>query len=138
MDSAHVPRRERSIRSARVHRASASRTREVPENRAPWFEPAEHLEAIPFATPTIAERQKDDATVPQRRPSMSASRWRWSLIGLWLALAFTTFVTINSMTARSWLLLLVVGVIPPAMMLWLWNEDRPRPLGSLRLRHKQL
>jgi hypothetical protein len=42
------------------------------------------------------------------------------------------------MTARSWLLLLVFGVIPPAMLLWLWNKDRPLLMGSLRRRQKQL
>lgn len=69
---------------------------------------------------------------------MSAPRWRWSLIGAWFALAFVTFIAIDSMTPRSWLLLLVFGVIPPAMLLWLWNEDRPLLMGSLRSRQKQL
>ena len=69
---------------------------------------------------------------------MTAPRWRWSLIGVWFALACMTFVAINSMTHRSWLLLLVFGLIPPAMLLWLWNEDRPLLIGSLRRRQKQL
>jgi len=63
---------------------------------------------------------------------MSAPRWRWSLIGVWLALTGMTFIAIDGMAARSWLLLLVFGVVPPAMLLWLWNEDRPLLIGSLR------
>lgn len=69
---------------------------------------------------------------------MSALRWRWSLIGVWLALACLTFIAINSMAPRSWLLLVVFGVIPPAMVLWLWNEDRPLLIGSLHRRQKRL
>jgi len=69
---------------------------------------------------------------------MSAPRWRWSLIGIWIALAFITFIAIGSMAARSWLLLVVFGAIPPAMLLWLWNEDRPLLIGSLHPRQKQL
>jgi hypothetical protein len=59
---------------------------------------------------------------------MSTSQWRWSLIGIWLAFTCIAFVAIDSMAVRSWLLLLVVGVIPPAMLLWAWNEDRPVPI----------
>jgi hypothetical protein len=69
---------------------------------------------------------------------MSAPGWRWSLIGVWIALMCVTFIAIGSMAARSWLLLLVFGTIPPAMLLWLWNEDQPVLIGSLRPRQKQL
>ena len=63
---------------------------------------------------------------------MSAPRWRYSLIGLWVVLSCFAFVWIGSVAVRSWLLLLVGGVIPPAMLLWLWNEDGPQLIGSLR------
>jgi hypothetical protein len=56
---------------------------------------------------------------------MSALQWRWSLIGVWLVLTCIGFVWIGSWAAHSWLLLLVFAVVPPAMLLWLWNEDRP-------------
>lgn len=69
---------------------------------------------------------------------MSAPQWRWSLIGVWLALSCITFLVIDSLVARSWLLLLVFGVVPPVMLLWLWNEDRPLLIGSLGRRQKQL
>ena len=68
---------------------------------------------------------------------MSAPRWRWSLIGAWLALTCVTFIAFDSTAIRSWLVLLVFGVIPPAMLLWAWNEDRPMPIGSLLGRRKQ-
>ena len=69
---------------------------------------------------------------------MSASHWRWSLIGVWLALTSITFIAFDGIAIRSWLLLLVFGFIPPMMLLWAWNEDRPLPIGSLRGRRKQL
>jgi hypothetical protein len=68
---------------------------------------------------------------------MSAPRWRWSLIGVWIALTCIIFIATGSMAARSWLLLVAFGTIPPAMLLWLWNEDRPLLIGSLRPRQKQ-
>jgi hypothetical protein len=63
---------------------------------------------------------------------MSVLRWRWLLISVWVAVACITFVWVGSMATRSWLLLLVSGIIPPAMLLWLWKEDGPELLGSLR------
>jgi hypothetical protein len=49
-----------------------------------------------------------------------------------------TFIAIDSMAARSWLLLLVFGFVPPAMLMWIWNEDRPPLIGSLHRRQKRL
>lgn len=68
---------------------------------------------------------------------MTALKWRLSLIGLWIVFASLTFAVIGNTAARSWQLLLVFGVIPPAMLLWLWNEDRPLLIGSLQRRRKQ-
>ena len=68
---------------------------------------------------------------------MSTSHWRWSLIGVWLAFTFVTFIVIDSMAARSWLLLLVFGLIPPAMLLWAWNEDRPLPIEAFHGRRNR-
>lgn len=63
---------------------------------------------------------------------MSAPRVRLLVIGVWVALACLAFVSTGSLVARSWLLLVVGGTIPPAMLLWLWNDDRPQPIGALR------
>ena len=63
---------------------------------------------------------------------MSAPRWRWSLIGIWMALACLAFLVFGSVTPRSGWLLLVFGIVPPLMLLWLWNEDRPLIMGTLR------
>lgn len=67
---------------------------------------------------------------------MSAPRWRWFLISVWLVLTCITFIATDSMAVRSWLLILLFGIIPPAMLMWLWNEDRPLPIASLRVRRK--
>jgi hypothetical protein len=72
------------------------------------------------------------------RRGMSAARWRAVLIAIWMTLACAAFVSIGSVAARSWLLLLVSGVIPPAMLVWLWNEDQPQLIGSLRPAPKRL
>ena len=68
---------------------------------------------------------------------MSTLGLRWSLIAAWLALTCLAFIVVNSVAPRSWLLLVVCGVIPPVMLLWLWNEDRPLLLGSLRRPRQQ-
>ena len=62
---------------------------------------------------------------------MSPPHWRVLVIGTWVALACLTFIWIGSLAARSWSILLVSGIVPPAMLLWLWNEDRPQLLGTL-------
>lgn len=69
---------------------------------------------------------------------MSAHQWRWSLILLWVVATALMFAAIGSVAARSWLLLLVTGLVPPAMLLWLWNEDQPLLIGSLHRRRRGL
>ena len=64
---------------------------------------------------------------------MSGPQWRGWLINAWVAVTCITFVVIDNGELRSWLLLLVFGLIPPAMLMWLWNEDQPRPIESLRV-----
>jgi len=103
------------------------------------------LTLLPIRTAAIKASIHSTEAVTRARPplnprslQMSAPRWRWSVIGVWLALACITFVALDSMALRSWLLLVVVGVIPPAMLLWAWNEDRPLPIGSLRPRRERL
>ncbi len=63
---------------------------------------------------------------------MSVMQWRRSAIIAWLALSCAVFLVAGSTTERSWWLLIASAAIPPAMLLWLWNEDRPLLLGSLR------
>ena len=65
---------------------------------------------------------------------MSSPRVRWCLIGIWMVLASIVFVGVGSWTERSWLLLLVSATIPPTMMLWFWNEDRPLLMGAIPVR----
>lgn len=67
---------------------------------------------------------------------MSAPHWRRLLIGVWFALTCLTFIAINSRVPGNWLMLLVFAVVPPAMLLWLWTEDRPLLIGALRRRQK--
>ena len=67
---------------------------------------------------------------------MSAQRWRWSVIGTWVALACIGLFVIG-ISARTVSLFAVCGVVPPAMLLWLWNEDRPLVMGSLNS-HKHI
>lgn len=63
---------------------------------------------------------------------MSAPRWHWLVIAVWLAACSIGFIASDSTTARSWLLLLVFGIIPSSMLLSRWNEDRVMLIGSLR------
>lgn len=67
---------------------------------------------------------------------MSAPQWRWSLIGVWLVSTCIIFAAGGRMAADHWLLLLVFGIVPPAMLLWLWNDDRPLLIGTLSRRQR--
>lgn len=153
MDSGNVPRREQPIRPARAPRAPANRAKGALESSGVSVRSGstpEHVDAAPVdagsagpPAPGLHSSQYSRACAPgahhpPMEDSMSALRWRWSLIGAWIALTCIAFIAIGSMAARSWLLLLVFGTIPPAMLLWLWNEDRPLLMGSLRRPQKQL
>jgi hypothetical protein len=65
---------------------------------------------------------------------MSAPCWRVSPIGLWLAAACVLLLALGSATPRDWSLLLPAGVIPPALLLWRWNEERLLALRALPIR----
>lgn len=60
---------------------------------------------------------------------MSAPRWRWWLIALWVALGGVAFLVMGSTTLRAFMVLAVLGVVPPVMLLWLWNDDGPLVSG---------
>jgi hypothetical protein len=66
---------------------------------------------------------------------MSVQRWRWSVIGIWVTLACIALFT-TGITARTMSVFLAGGIVPPAMLLWLWNEDRPLQLGGLSPRKR--
>jgi hypothetical protein len=59
---------------------------------------------------------------------------RWYLIALWIAVAAVVFINVGSWTGRSWSLLFITGTIPPAMMLWFWNEDQPLVMERIKTR----
>jgi hypothetical protein len=74
---------------------------------------------------------------PAKEFFMSAPRWRLLAIATWVVLTCITSVWVGSAAPRIWLLLLVFGAVPPAMLLWLWNDDRPQVLGTLRERARR-
>jgi hypothetical protein len=61
---------------------------------------------------------------------MSAQRWRRWVIVTWAVLACIGLFVMG-LTPRTVSFFVVCGVVPPAMLLWLWNEDRPLVMGSL-------
>jgi hypothetical protein len=67
---------------------------------------------------------------------MSSPQWHWYLIASWIAGAALVFIGVGGWTERSWLLLCVIAALPPAMMLWFWNEDRPLIMERIRMRQK--
>lgn len=67
---------------------------------------------------------------------MSAPRWHPFLISVWFALTCLTFVAINSSVPGNWLMLLVFAVLLPAILLRVWNEDRPLLIRSVRRRQR--
>src|SRR5687768_16092796 len=81
---------------------------------------------------SVAERAPRALITPLKEDAVSAPRWPWPLIGIWVALAFVSFFVVEMTTMRSWPLLLVAVTIPPAMLLWLWNEERRLRLALVR------
>lgn len=55
---------------------------------------------------------------------------RWSLCGLWLSIALLTFLFLDPSSARSWLTLAAVSVIPPVILLRVWNDRPPVKIAS--------
>jgi len=63
---------------------------------------------------------------------MSLARWHWLLVGVWFAVTSLAFVAVESPIARSWLLLIVFGVVPAAAWLWLFTDHQPQLARAVR------
>lgn len=50
---------------------------------------------------------------------------RWLLCALWLVLALLAFVVVDASTLRGWVAVTVMGLIPPAILLRIWNQGPP-------------
>ena len=83
--------------------------------------------------PTISRPDLDRGVSPasMKRASEAPAQVLAATASLRLA---TVDAYVTCMALHSWLLLLVCGAIPPVMLLWLWNEDRPLSIHSLRSR----
>jgi hypothetical protein len=79
-------------------------------------------------------RQGSHVLAIEHRSRMSALSLRSPLTVIWIALAFVAFRWIDISSVRSWLTLMVVAVVPPLMMLWLWNDAKPVLIGALTRR----
>jgi hypothetical protein len=64
-------------------------------------------------------------------------RRRWYAVAVWMAVVALVFTTVGSWTERSWLLLFLAATIPPAMLLWFWNEDQPLVMERLQMRPRR-
>lgn len=63
---------------------------------------------------------------------MSTLNTRWFLIAVWVVCAIGIFSVSDAPDMRAWSIFAVAALLPPVMLLWLWNEDGPAPLGTLR------
>jgi hypothetical protein len=58
---------------------------------------------------------------------------RWSLCGLWFSVTLLTFMLIPASSVRSWLYMMAIAIVPPFVLLSLWN-DGPTPTVAELLR----
>jgi hypothetical protein len=68
---------------------------------------------------------------------MTSLSLRHSLTVTWIGLLLVAFALVDISTVRSWLTLIVLAVVPPLMLLWLWNDDKPVILGALGDGHRR-
>jgi hypothetical protein len=56
---------------------------------------------------------------------------RWSLSALWMSSALLIFMTIGSSSVVSWMALAVAALIPPVVLLTLWNDGPPPTIAEV-------
>jgi hypothetical protein len=56
---------------------------------------------------------------------------RWLLCALWIAILFLAFTFTDATSIRNWLYLAVGMVIPPAVMMTIWNDGPPQTVAEL-------
>ena len=62
---------------------------------------------------------------------MHVPHLRWSLCLLWIALALLTFTVIDASSLRSWLILAAAALVPPAVVLGVWNDGPPPTIAEV-------
>jgi hypothetical protein len=56
---------------------------------------------------------------------------RWSLCALWAALSLLVFMALDASSLRSWIALIVTGMVPPVVFIGLWNEGPPPTIAEV-------
>jgi hypothetical protein len=56
---------------------------------------------------------------------------RWSLSVLWASIALFAFMSLGTTSLASWVVLGVTGLIPPIVLLGLWNEGPPPTIAEV-------
>jgi len=56
---------------------------------------------------------------------------RWSLCALWAALSLLVFMALDGSSLRSWIALIVTGMVPPAVFIGLWSEGPPPTIAEV-------
>lgn len=62
---------------------------------------------------------------------MSSHSIRCSITASWFALALLTFLAAGDSSGRSWVLLAMAGIVPPAVMLALWKDEPPPTIAEV-------
>jgi hypothetical protein len=62
---------------------------------------------------------------------MTSPQTRWVIAACWIVAALIGFFAIDASSARSWLYLLTVAFVPPAILFGLWHDDRSQSVADI-------
>jgi hypothetical protein len=55
----------------------------------------------------------------------------WSISAAWVSLSLLLALVADASSVRSWMLVTIVGVIPPLVLLKLWNDGPPPTIAEV-------
>jgi len=62
---------------------------------------------------------------------MASRCHRWQISICWIAVALLTFFTVDPSSFRSWLYLMTVALVPPIVLLGLWQDNPGQTIAEV-------
>ena len=62
---------------------------------------------------------------------MTIRNLRWALSACWIAVSLVIFLALDASSARSWMYLTTIALVPPVVLLALWPGARPQTIADV-------
>lgn len=88
-----------------------------------------------FLSPELP-RRRSPAVGPhlsplERRPFVASAYIPWWISAVWMSLTLLTALVADASSARTWMLMTTIGIVPCVVLLRLWNDGPPPTVAEV-------